>query len=57
MEAECVATRDLSLKLTVSVGVAVLKQDDPDFDYLLRRADTALYAAKAGGRNRVEVAN
>jgi diguanylate cyclase (GGDEF)-like protein len=57
VEAECFATRDLSLKLTVSVGVAVLKQDDPDFDYLLRRADTALYAAKAGGRNRVEVAD
>lgn len=49
-------TRDLALNLTVSIGVAVLKQDDPDFDNLLRRADEALYAAKAGGRNRVELA-
>jgi diguanylate cyclase (GGDEF)-like protein len=57
VEAETFATRDLSLKITVSIGVAVLNQDDADFDNLLRRADAALYVAKAGGRNRVEVAN
>jgi diguanylate cyclase (GGDEF)-like protein/PAS domain S-box-containing protein len=36
---------------TVSIGVA--GATDTDEDELLRRADTALYAAKASGRNRV----
>jgi diguanylate cyclase (GGDEF)-like protein len=56
VEAVTFADRELSLKLTVSIGVAVLREDDADFDNLLRRADVALYAAKASGRNRVEVA-
>ena len=40
---------------TVSIGLAMLEKGE-DFAALMRRADTALYAAKAGGRNRVEVA-
>ncbi len=56
VEGAMFSDRELSLKLTVSIGVAVLREDDADFDNLLRRADEALYAAKAGGRNRVEVA-
>jgi len=47
---------DLVLPLTVSIGMAVLRADDSHFDSLLSRADAALYAAKAAGRNRVEVA-
>ena len=47
---------DLVLPLTVSIGLAVLRADDTHFDSLLRRADEALYAAKAAGRNRVEIA-
>lgn len=47
---------ELTLPLTVSIGVAVRTAADHDFDQLLRRADEALYAAKAGGRNRVELA-
>ena len=38
--------------VTVSVGGAVLSPDDAGAEDLLRRADDALYAAKAGGRNR-----
>ena len=41
------------LQLTCSLGVAELKTGDTDGGALLARADAALYAAKAGGRNRV----
>jgi len=40
--------------LTVSLGVAVSRPED-GVDDLFGRADGALFAAKAGGRNRVEV--
>jgi diguanylate cyclase (GGDEF)-like protein len=42
--------------VTVSIGVANMLPADRHFNDMLRRADTALYAAKAGGRNRVELA-
>jgi diguanylate cyclase (GGDEF)-like protein len=41
--------------MTVSIGVAgFVPEVQADPDSLLRRADTALYAAKRAGRNRVE---
>jgi diguanylate cyclase (GGDEF)-like protein len=43
----------VELTVTVSVGVAALQADDLLFSHLLRRADRAMYAAKAAGRNRV----
>jgi diguanylate cyclase (GGDEF)-like protein/PAS domain S-box-containing protein len=42
-----------AIRITVSVGVAELRGDEP-FESLLRRADRALYAAKDLGRNRVQ---
>lgn len=42
-------------RMTVSLGVAQLKAEESP-DHLVRRADQALYAAKAAGRNRVELA-
>jgi diguanylate cyclase (GGDEF)-like protein len=41
--------------ITGSLGVAVLPDDAVEPEHLLRKADRALYLAKARGRNRVEV--
>ncbi|HTI34739.1 MAG TPA: sensor domain-containing diguanylate cyclase [Miltoncostaea sp.] len=43
--------------LTVSVGVAQLTDADPDGTALFRRADAALFAAKAAGRDRTMAAD
>ncbi len=40
--------------VTISAGVAIAAPDEPAGE-LLRRADQALYAAKRGGRDRVEI--
>lgn len=42
-----------ALSLTVSFGAAQLSEADGDLSTLIRRADLALYRAKAEGRNRV----
>jgi diguanylate cyclase (GGDEF)-like protein len=43
------------LRVTCSFGVATSHGADVAFDSLLQAADTALYAAKRAGRNRVEL--
>ena len=47
---------DAPLHITVSIGVAALSVLNADADALFKAADTAMYRAKEGGRNRVEVA-
>ena len=48
---------DKTIPLTVSIGVAAMEVGDTDADAALIRADQALYLAKEGGRNRVELSD
>lgn len=43
------------LRITVSIGVSLLRPQDDDVRDVIDRADAALYRAKGAGRNRVEV--
>lgn len=39
------------IKLSASIGIALMEEGRQDFDSLLRAADAAMYAAKQSGRN------
>lgn len=45
-----------SVSATVSIGIAAIGREDLSADTVLSRADRALYKAKDGGRNQVQVA-
>jgi diguanylate cyclase (GGDEF)-like protein len=45
-----------SVPITVSIGIAMIRQGDPDADAVMARADRALYQAKHQGRNLVRLA-
>lgn len=47
---------DKAIEVTVSIGIAAMETTDGNCDAVLIRADDALYRAKEGGRNRVEIA-
>ena len=48
-----ISTEYGTVRFTTSIGAAQSAEGDEDIDALLARADSALYAAKAAGRNRV----
>ena len=48
--------RDGELRITASLGVASIPDSAADVRALVAAADAALYAAKRGGKNRVELA-
>jgi len=51
----CVITQDgRPLSVTVSLGVALCREDDARAEDLIARADAALYEAKRAGRNRIQ---
>ena len=45
----------LELRCTASIGVTLFNGEDTDADAIIRRADTAMYCAKDGGHNTVEL--
>jgi diguanylate cyclase (GGDEF)-like protein len=53
VEAMPIATGPMSLRATVSIGVAVVNAAIDDIDALIKCADQGLYIAKAQGRNRI----
>ncbi|MEL6547447.1 MAG: diguanylate cyclase, partial [Myxococcota bacterium] len=53
VEREPFSTSAGDLKVTVSLGVAQLQENDNSLESILERADGALYRAKREGRNRV----
>jgi len=57
VEAASVIVAGLPAKATVSIGIASTDEFGYDLDTLIRQADSAVYAAKRAGRNRVEVSN
>ncbi len=46
----------MRLQITTSIGITVFPDDGTDAETLLKSSDAAMYAAKAGGRNRYQMA-
>ena len=53
MAAQAFEVGDLLIPVTASVGLATLERLEDTSETVFKRADTALYAAKRRGRNRV----
>jgi diguanylate cyclase (GGDEF)-like protein/PAS domain S-box-containing protein len=51
---QAVAFDDARIEYTISIGVAACEGESLNLEQLMKRADGALYTAKAKGRNRVE---
>ena len=47
--------RGQETRITVSIGIATAPQDGADYTTIVEAADTAMYLAKANGRNQIQV--
>jgi diguanylate cyclase (GGDEF)-like protein/PAS domain S-box-containing protein len=54
VESQPAQVEGLQIRYTISAGVAAMDEAVSGLDGLIKRADQALYGAKAAGRNRVE---
>ncbi|MEJ7687205.1 MAG: diguanylate cyclase [Variovorax sp.] len=54
IQSQSVEVANAQIRYTISAGVAGMDQDVEGVDALIKRADAAMYSAKAHGRNRVE---
>ena len=55
VESTPLGTRESSVSTSVSIGVACYPDHGVDFETVLEKADQAMYASKAAGKNRVTV--
>jgi GGDEF domain-containing protein len=55
MESTPISGRGQTITATVSIGLACYPTHGPDFEAVLEKADQAMYASKAGGKNRITV--
>jgi diguanylate cyclase (GGDEF)-like protein len=55
-KSEVQLTGGVVLRVTVSMGLAVLGPEPEDIDALIHRVDTALYNSKSAGKDRITVA-
>lgn len=53
VEANPIRARDQHVEATVSIGIACYPADGTTFEAILDKADQAMYASKAAGKNRV----
>lgn len=57
VEASPLLTREQQVRSTVSIGLACYPNHGAGFDTILDRADQAMYASKAEGKNRITLAS
>ncbi len=50
-----ITLKDQSLHVTTSIGISLFPQHGTDYNELIKNADTALYEAKAAGRNTYKI--
>lgn len=55
VETTPLVTRESTVSATVSIGIASFPDHGVDFETVLEKADQAMYASKAAGKNRVTV--